>query len=143
MHADQVVVAKCLVYDDDYFTLPSTAAAAAAAAPHPDDGLATQEDDLTPLLELPGPGDTSSTSVVSAAPDDPLTASADSCITEVEVGALWSLVSGEDRDFLDSNCCVSLHANLVFVAFCFELAVLCDALLLCTVGLFLSLFFCI
>ena len=92
--ADQVA-AKCLIYDDDdYFTLPS---AAAAPAPVPADGLATQEDDLAPLLELPDPdvvsGDTSSTSVVSAAADDALTASADSCVTEV----------GGDN-LLHSNC---------------------------------------
>ncbi|OQU85996.1 hypothetical protein SORBI_3004G352400 [Sorghum bicolor] len=83
------VAAKCLIYDDDdYFTLPS---AAAAPAPVPADGLATQEDDLAPLLELPDPdvvsGDTSSTSVVSAAADDALTASADSCVTEVPARA--------------------------------------------------------
>ncbi|XP_066328884.1 uncharacterized protein [Miscanthus floridulus] len=97
------VVAKCLVYDDDYFTLPS----AATPAPHPDavpvDGLAPQEDDLlSPLLELPDPdvvsGDTSSTSVVSAAADDALTASADSCVTEVPARADSATDTEADAD---------------------------------------------
>ncbi|PAN09051.1 hypothetical protein PAHAL_1G455100 [Panicum hallii] len=60
------VVAKCLAYDDDDITL-----AAAAAA---------QEDDLGPLLDLPDPDVSVDTS---AAPDDALTASSDSCVTEV------------------------------------------------------------
>ncbi|CAD6241585.1 unnamed protein product [Miscanthus lutarioriparius] len=93
------VVAKCLVYDDDYFTLPS----AATLAPHPDavpvDGLAPQEDDLAPLLELPDPDVVSGdTSVVSAAADDALTASADSCVTEVPARADSATDTEADAD---------------------------------------------
>jgi len=79
------VVAKCLAYDDEDITI------AAAATLSPDSAtvgdLAAQEDDLGPLLDLPDPD-------TSAAPDFALTASADSCVTEV----------GVDRDLFNSNC---------------------------------------
>ena len=82
--ADQVV-AKCLAYDDEDITI------AAAATLSPDSAtvgdLAAQEDDLGPLLDLPDPD-------ASAAPDDALTASADSGITEV----------GGNRNLVNSNC---------------------------------------
>ena len=117
------MVAKCLVYDDDYFTLPSAAAPAPDAVP--EDGLASQGDDLAPLLELPNPdvvsGETSSTSVVSAAVDDALTASADSCVTEV----------GGDRGIKalcadPSPCLLGVFAVLLseFVSFSSEFVVL-------------------
>ncbi|CAN6238981.1 unnamed protein product [Urochloa humidicola] len=75
------VVAKCLAYDDDDITL--TAAAALSPDAVPDGRLVAQEDDLAPLLELPDPDISGDTSVISAAPDDALKASADSCVTEV------------------------------------------------------------
>ncbi|RLN08906.1 uncharacterized protein C2845_PM11G21230 [Panicum miliaceum] len=78
------VVAKCLAYGDDDITLAAAAAAAAAATLSPDSvtegALAAQEDDLGPLLDLPDPDVSVDTSAV---PDDALTASADSCVTEV------------------------------------------------------------
>ncbi|XP_066363812.1 uncharacterized protein [Miscanthus floridulus] len=72
------VVRKCLDYDGD-----STLPASAAPTPPLDDVL---ENDLAPLLDLPDPevsGDSSSSSVIFAAPDDAVIASADSSVTEV------------------------------------------------------------
>uniref|UniRef100_A0A0D9Z0E6 Uncharacterized protein n=1 Tax=Oryza glumipatula TaxID=40148 RepID=A0A0D9Z0E6_9ORYZ len=74
-------VAKCLAFHDGDFTFP---------------------DDLAPLLDLPDPADSSSTTttaaLISAAPDpdDAITASADSALTEVvdfEMLTLWVLVT--------------------------------------------------
>ncbi|KAL6912316.1 hypothetical protein ACP4OV_001121 [Aristida adscensionis] len=82
------VVAKCLKYDDD-LALPAAAAAAALSLDALPEGLAAQEDHFAPLLAMPDPevsGD-SSTSVVSAPSDDAVTASTDSCVTEVAVRA--------------------------------------------------------
>ncbi|CAD6271744.1 unnamed protein product [Miscanthus lutarioriparius] len=72
------VVRKCLDYDGD-----STLPASAAPTPPLDDVL---ENDLAHLLDLPDPevsGDSSSSSVIFAAPDDAVIASADSSVTEV------------------------------------------------------------
>lgn len=76
------VVRKCLDYDGD-----STLPASAAPTPPLDDVL---ENDLAPLLDLPDPevsGDSSSSSVIFAAPDDAVIASADSSVTEVAAPA--------------------------------------------------------
>lgn len=83
-HAKRVV-AKCLAYDDN-FTFP--AAASTLPPEGVPEGLAAPEDDLATLLELPDPdpdvaGDASSSTVISAAPDDAVVASADSGLTEV------------------------------------------------------------
>lgn len=74
------MVAKCLAYDDDDIAL-----AAATLSPDavPEGRLVAQEEDLASLLELPDPDVSGDTSVISAAPDDALIASADSCVTEV------------------------------------------------------------
>ncbi|KAL6591321.1 hypothetical protein ACP70R_049824 [Stipagrostis hirtigluma subsp. patula] len=79
------VVAKCLQYDDgdDDLTLPAAAALPLDAV---QEDLAAQEGHLGPLLDLPDPdvsGDSSSAAVVSAASDGEVTATADSCVTEV------------------------------------------------------------
>ncbi|RCV09024.1 hypothetical protein SETIT_1G373700v2 [Setaria italica] len=78
------VVAKCLAYDDDDIAL-----AAATLSPDavPEGRLVAQEEDLASLLELPDPDVSGDTSVISAAPDDALIASADSCVTEVPARA--------------------------------------------------------
>ncbi|KAF0934595.1 hypothetical protein E2562_025680 [Oryza meyeriana var. granulata] len=68
-------VAKRLAYDDDNFTFPDAT-----------DVLSrVPDDDLAPLLELPDPADSSSstTTLISAAPEDAVTASADSSPTQV------------------------------------------------------------
>ncbi|CAN6252742.1 unnamed protein product [Urochloa humidicola] len=75
------VVAKCLAYDDDDDITLAAAALSPDAAP--EGSLVAQEDDLAQLLELPDPDISEDTSVISAAPDDALKASADSCVTEV------------------------------------------------------------
>ncbi|OEL29601.1 hypothetical protein BAE44_0009376 [Dichanthelium oligosanthes] len=87
------VVAKCLAYDDgDDVTL-----AAAASTPSPgsvaEEVLDAQGDDLAPLLELPDPDISGDSSSISAAPDDALTASADSCVTEMPARADSTTVS--------------------------------------------------
>lgn len=74
-------VAKCLAFHDGDFTFP---------------------DDLAPLLDLLDPADSSSSTTTTAAlisaapdPDDAITASADSALTEVvdfEMLTLWVLV---------------------------------------------------
>ncbi|CAO2040131.1 unnamed protein product [Urochloa humidicola] len=71
------VVAKCLAYDDDDDITLAATAAAAALSPDvvPEGRLVAQEDDLAPL-ELPDPDISEDTSVISAAPDDALKASA-------------------------------------------------------------------
>ena len=80
------MVAKCLAYDDDDdITLAASASLSSDSAT--EGALAAQEDDLGPLLDLSDPD-------TSAAPDFALTASADSCVTEV----------GVDRDLFNSNC---------------------------------------
>jgi hypothetical protein len=80
------VVRKCLDYDGD-----STLPASAAPTPPLDDVL---ENDLAPLLDLPDPevsGDSSSSSsVIFAAPDDAVIASADSSVTEVGISTRFS-----------------------------------------------------
>jgi hypothetical protein len=80
------VVRKCLDYDGDS-TLPPSA----APTPPLDDVL---ENDLAPLLDLPDPevsGDSSSSSsVIFAAPDDAVIASADSSVTEVGISTRFS-----------------------------------------------------
>ncbi|KAL6633278.1 hypothetical protein ACP70R_025949 [Stipagrostis hirtigluma subsp. patula] len=83
------VVAKCLQYDDgdDDLTLPAAAALPLDAV---QEDLAAQEGHLAPLLDLPDPdvsGDSSSAAVISAASDGEVTATADSCVTEVAARA--------------------------------------------------------
>ncbi|TVU27627.1 hypothetical protein EJB05_19122, partial [Eragrostis curvula] len=76
------VVAKCLDYDDDDFTLPADSMLPPDAVP--------EEDDLAPLLDLPDPEvstNASSITVISAASGDLATASADSCVSEVAAPA--------------------------------------------------------
>ncbi|KAG8072985.1 hypothetical protein GUJ93_ZPchr0006g43721 [Zizania palustris] len=68
---DVKAVAKCLDYDDNF------------AFPDSPDVLGAPDDDLAPLLELPDPGDSSSSTLISANPDDAVTASADSALAEV------------------------------------------------------------
>ena len=78
------MVRKCLDYDGD-----STLPASAAPTPPLDDVL---ENDLAPLLDLPDPevsGDSSS-SVIFAAPDDAVIASADSSVTEVGISTRFN-----------------------------------------------------
>ncbi|KAF0934594.1 hypothetical protein E2562_025680 [Oryza meyeriana var. granulata] len=70
-------VAKRLAYDDDNFTFPDAT-----------DVLSrVPDDDLAPLLELPDPADSSSstTTLISAAPEDAVTASADSSPTQIHL----------------------------------------------------------
>ncbi|CAN6232859.1 unnamed protein product [Urochloa humidicola] len=69
------VVAKCLAYDDDDDITLAAAAAALSPDVVPEGRLVAQEDDLAPL-ELPDPDISEDTSVISAAPDDALKASA-------------------------------------------------------------------
>uniref|UniRef100_A0A0A8ZIQ7 Uncharacterized protein n=1 Tax=Arundo donax TaxID=35708 RepID=A0A0A8ZIQ7_ARUDO len=75
------VVAKCLDYDDES-TLHASAACTLPLDAVPE-GLAVQEDDLAPLLDLPDPEVSGDSSIISAAPNDAVTTSAESCVTEV------------------------------------------------------------
>lgn len=102
------MVAKCLAYDDN-FTFP--AAASTLPPEGVPEGLAAPEDDLATLLELPDPdpdvaGDASSSTVISAAPDDAVVASADSGLTEVGIPIHLNLSC-----FSSSGWCLKLGSS--------------------------------
>lgn len=88
-------VAKCLAFHDGDFTFP---------------------DDLAPLLDLPDPADSSSSTTTTAAlisaapdPDDAITASADSALTEVTAPAeATAMVDEEEEEPLPDQISLAL-----------------------------------
>uniref|UniRef100_A0A0E0CTC6 Uncharacterized protein n=1 Tax=Oryza meridionalis TaxID=40149 RepID=A0A0E0CTC6_9ORYZ len=87
-------VAKCLAFHDGDFTFP---------------------DDLAPLLDLPDPADSSSSTTTTAAlisaapdPDDAITASADSALTEVTAPAEATAMVEEEEEPLPDQISLAL-----------------------------------